>query len=136
MSDPLDRRSAGTGALLLGMAAAGALALSACQPLSPAQPPPENPASVPCTLDTAVATDTVAVVAGACNPGCIRVRAGMLVGLVNQDAYYYLFAGEPPSTIEVALPAGAWGYTPPLPAGTTVLADVHWPAATVTIFAE
>jgi hypothetical protein len=84
-----------------------------------------------------VASETVVVAAGSCNPGCIHVPVGTLVYFVNGDPTLYLFAATPPLTYEVQVPPFAAGVTAPLePAGTYVFAAVQWPAATVTIFVE
>ncbi len=136
MSDRLDGRIAFRGARRAGALCALALLAAACQPLSPAQLPPEAGPPVPCTADVAVATDTVAVSAGICNPGCIKVQAGTPIQLVNQDPYLYLFTATAPATFQLQLPPGAWFATPPLAAGTWEIYEVHQPATAVTVLEQ
>jgi hypothetical protein len=92
---------------------------------------------VPCTRDAAVAATAVAVVAGACNPGCVRVPAGTRVELFNQDPYTHYFVSQGGAAFELMMPAGTAASTPPLVAADpVVLTDVYEPAATVTVFVE
>jgi hypothetical protein len=136
VSDRLDGRFATSRTRRTGALAAAALLAAACQPLSPAQLPPEASEPVPCTADVAVATDTVAISAGICNPDCIKVAAGTPIQLVNQDPYLYLFTATSPATFQLQLPPGAWFSTPPLAAGTWEIYEVHQPATSVTVLEQ
>ena len=130
MSDRLDGRFA----FLRAAAAVTAVALvAACGPLPPTAPP--GPV-VPCTREVAVASDTVVIAAGACNPWCIHVPAGTAVYFINNDPALYLFMADPALPYDVQVPGYAGAVTLPLASGTVTWTAVHQPAATVTIFAE
>jgi hypothetical protein len=130
VSDRLDGRFARIRAIApLGVAAL----LSACGPAVPE--PPTGPGT-PCTRDVAVASDTVVIAAGACNPWCIHVPAGTPVYFINDDPVLYLFVAEPALPYEVQVPQHAGSVTLPLAAGTVTWTAVHQPAATVTVFVE
>ena len=141
MSDRLDGRFAPFRATARWPARAAAWALvlvavAACQPLNPAQLPPEGDGGTPCTLAAAVASDTVVIAAGACNPWCIHVPAGTAVYFINNDPALYLFMADPALPYDVQVPGYAGAVTLPLASGTVTWTAVHQPAATVTIFAE
>ncbi len=130
MSDRREGSAATPGALAL------ALLLSACQTLGPAEPPPGGDGGIPCSPSSAIATGTVAVVAGACNPGCIRVPAGSSVTFINQDRTEYLFSTSGPPAFDLIVPAAGSASTPALLVpGTVAIAAVHH-AATVTVLVE
>jgi hypothetical protein len=84
----------------------------------------------------AVASDTVVIAAGVCNPWCIHVPAGTPVYFVNNDPALYLFMAEPALPYDVQVPAHAGNVTLPLAAGTVTWTAVQQPAATATIFVE
>ena len=129
MSDPRDRPRAA----LLGLA----LLACACQPLNPPQPMGGGgDGGTPCTPASAVSADTVAVTGGVCNPWCVTVRAGTPVQFLNQDSATYLFDSTGAAVFEILLPPLGGAFTPALPAGTTVVTEVHSSAATVTVFAQ
>ncbi len=130
MSDRCDRPGPRLGAL------AAVAALASCMPLGPAVPPPAGDGGTPCTLSSAVRADSVAIVAGACNPGCIRVAAGTSVTFVNQDGTGYLLAAAGDSGFELVIPPMTSASTPPLAAGTVVVSGVHEPSLSVTVFVE
>ena len=116
--------------------AVAAAALAACQPLGPAALPPAGDGGTPCTLASAVRAESVAVVAGICNPWCIRVGAGASVGFVNQDPVAYLLSAPGDSGFEIVLPAMGAASTPSLASGTVVVSEVHHPSLSVTVFVE
>jgi hypothetical protein len=131
VSDRLDRRFDPRSAVALAAAAL----LGACQAHDPFPAQPDG--GTPCTRDVAVASDTVVVSAGACNPWCIHVPVGTPVYFVNQDPDLYLFTADPPLTYDLQVPGYAANVTAPLePAGTVTWTAVQNPAATVTIFVE
>ena len=131
MSDRLDGRFA----FLRAAAAVTAVALvAACGPQPPTAPP--GPV-VPCTREVAVASDTVVIAAGACNPWCIHVAAGTPVTFFNDDPALYFFLADPPLVYEdVQVPGYAGAVTLPLSPGTVTWTSAHQPAATVTVFVE
>ncbi len=130
MSDRLDGRFA----LIRAIAPLGVAALlSGCAPIVP-EPPPDP--GTPCTRELAVASDTVVIAAGACNPWCVHVPAGTPVYFINNDPLLYLFAADPPLPYEIQVPQYAGTVTLPLAAGTVTWTAVNQPAATVTIFVE
>lgn len=90
----------------------------------------------PCTRDVAVASDTVVIAAGACNPWCIHVPDGTAVTFINNDPLLYLFAADPALPYEIQVPQYAGAVTLPLEPGTVIWTAVHQPAATVTVFVE
>ena len=101
-------------------AAAGvaAAAMVACGPLTPAQVQPAPPGpGTPCTRDVAVASDTVVIAAGACNPWCIHVPAGRPVYFINSDPILYLFMADPALPYDIQVPGYAGGVTLPLAVG-------------------
>jgi hypothetical protein len=130
VSDRLDGRFA---FLRAAAAVATVTLVAACGPLLPTPPP--GPV-VPCTREAAVASDTVVVAAGACNPWCIHVAAGTAVYFINNDPALYLFMADPALPYDVQVPGYAGAVTLPLASGTVTWTAVHQPAATVTIFAE
>jgi hypothetical protein len=130
VSDRLDGRFDFLRAVALVAVAA---LVAACGPVPPE--PPFGPGT-PCTRDAAVASDTVVIAAGVCNPWCIHVPAGTPVYFINNDPFLYLFAAEPALPYEVQVPQHAGAVTLPLAAGTVTWTAVHQPAATVTVFAE
>jgi len=130
VSDRLDGRFA----FLRAAAAVTAVALvSACGPSLPTAPP--GPV-VPCTREVAVASDTVVIAAGACNPWCIHVPAGTAVYFINNDPALYLFMADPALPYDVQVPGYAGAVTLPLASGTVTWTAVHQPAATATVFVE
>ena len=129
-------RPAGPLRALRALGALAALAAAGCDVLTPGLPPPAAGTPVPCTPDAAVAAAAIAVVAGACNPGCVRVPAGTRVELFNQDPYTHYFTSQGGEPFELMMPAGTAASTQPLPAGTVVLTDVYEPAATATVLVE
>ncbi len=134
MSDRLDGRFAFLRALAAFAAAAMA---AACGPLVPAESPVPPGPGTPCTRAVAVASDTVVIAAGACNPWCIHVAAGTPVTFVNDDPALYFFLADPPLVYEdVQVPGYAGAVTLPLPPGTVTWTAAHQPAATVTVFVE
>ncbi len=133
MSDRLDGRFD----FLRSVAAFAAAMVAACGPLTPTQQPPVPPApGTPCTREVAVASDTVVIAAGACNPWCIHVRAGTPVYFINNDPSLYLFTADPALPYEIQVPGYAGAVTLPLAAGTVIWTAVHQPAATATVFVE
>jgi hypothetical protein len=130
VSDRLDGRFDFLRAAVALLAAA---VVAACQPHDPAQPPPGG---TPCSRAVAVASDTVVIAAGVCNPWCIHVPAGTPVYFVNNDPALYLFMAEPALPYDVQVPAHAGNVTLPLAAGTVTWTAVQQPAATATIFVE
>jgi hypothetical protein len=120
------------------MARVALLALvAACQPLNPAAPLPESDGGTPCSRALAVASDTVVIAAGACNPWCIHVPVGTTVNFVNNDPDLYFFVPDPPLTADVQVPGRAPGFTDPLATpGEVTFTAVHAPSATVTVFVE
>jgi hypothetical protein len=130
VSDRLDGRFDFLRAAVALLAAA---VVAACQPHDPAQPPPDG---TPCTRAVAVASDTVVIAAGVCNPWCIHVPAGTPVYFVNDDPALYLFMAQPALPYDVQVPAHAANVTLPLAAGTVTWTAVQQPAATATIFVE
>lgn len=110
-----------------------AVLLSAC---GPAAPEPTPGPVIPCTRERAVASDTVVIAAGVCNPWCIHVPAGTPVYFLNNDPFLYLFAAEPALPYEIQVPQYAGAVTLPLSAGTVIWTAVHQPAATVTVYVE
>jgi hypothetical protein len=130
VSDRLDGRLVLPRAVAL-LAAATALA---CQPATPL---PDPPVPVPCTRDVAVASDTIVVSAGICNPYCIHVPVGTVVYFLNNDPMLYLFVADPALAYDVQVPGYAGAETLPLEAaGTMTWTAVQQPAATATIFVE
>jgi len=130
VSDRLDGRFA----LFRAIAPLGVAAfLSACGAATP-EPAPDP--GTPCTRAVAVASDTVVIAAGICNPWCIHVAAGTPVYFINNDPFLYLFTADPALPYEVQVPQYAGNVTLPLAAGTVTWTAVHQPAATVTIFVE
>ena len=128
-----DRREA---SLPIRRALALALLLCACQVLGPPEPPPEGDGGTPCTAAVAIPASLVAVVAGACNPGCIRVAAGSAVTFFNQDHATYLFSTPGPPAFDLVLLAATSASTPALSTpGTVVIADVH-SAASLTVLVQ
>jgi len=130
VSDRLDGRFDFLRAVAL--VAVAALATT-CGPVLPE--PPLGPVT-PCTRDAAVASDTVVIAAGVCNPWCIHVPAGTPVYFVNNDPLIYLFTADPALPYEIQVPQYAGTVTLPLAAGTVTWTAVHQPAATVTVFVE
>jgi hypothetical protein len=131
VSDRLDGR------LLLPRAVAlvAAAAALACQPAVPLPDPP--PVPIPCTRDVAVASDTIVVSGGICNPYCIHVPVGTTVYFLNSDPALYLFVADPPLPYDVQVPGYAGAETLPLAAaGTMTWTAVQQPAATATVFVE
>jgi hypothetical protein len=113
------------------------VAVAACQPLNPTSPPPSSDGGTPCTRAVAVASDTVVIAAGACNPWCIHVPVGTPVYFVNYDTTTYLFVADPPLSYDVQVPGNAPAVTLPLsPAGAVTFTAVHAPTATVTVYVE
>jgi hypothetical protein len=131
VSDRLDGRFLLRRAVAL-LAAASALA---CQPAIPLPDP--APVPVPCTREVAVASDTIVVSGGICNPYCIHVPVGATVYFVNNDPWLYLFVADPPLWYDVQLPGYAAAETLPLgTAGTMTWTAAQQPAATATVFVE
>jgi hypothetical protein len=109
--------------------------VAACQPLDPIPPPPDG--GTPCSRAVAVASDTVVISAGACNPWCIHVAAGTPIYFLNHDPDLYYFVADPPLPYDVPVPGSAPAVTLPLTTvGTLTFTAVHAPAATVTVFVE
>ncbi len=134
MTDGLDVRFR----LLRAVAILAAAMVAGCASHDPTQllPVPPDPGT-PCTRDTAVASDTVVVAAGACNPWCIHVPANTSVYFINADPNLYYFVADPPLSYDVQVPGYAGAVTLPLTVrGQVTWTEVHHPAATVTIFVE
>ena len=113
---------------------AAALVVAACGRLEPPVPP--GPA-VPCTRDVSVASDTVVITAGICNPWCIHVAAGTRVYFINQDPALYFFIASPALPYDLPVPGGSGAATEPLTAlGPVTWTAAHQQAATATIFVE
>jgi hypothetical protein len=113
---------------------AAALVVAACGRLEPPVPP--GPV-VPCTRAVAVASDTVVISAGVCNPWCIHVAARTPVYFINGDPTLYYFTAAPTLPYDIQVPGYAGAVTPPLTAlGAVTWTAVQQPAATVTIFVE
>jgi hypothetical protein len=131
VSDRHDERFA---SLRRAASLAAALVVAACGRLEPPVPPGPT---VPCTRAVAIATDTVVISAGVCNPWCIHVAARTPVYFINGDPTLYYFTADPALTYEdVQVPGNAGTATLPLPAGTVIWTAAHQPAATVTVFVE
>jgi hypothetical protein len=109
--------------------------VAACGTMNAAEPPPV-PAG-PCTRAVAVASDTVVISAGVCNPWCIHVAAPTPVYFINNDPTLYFFTADPALPYDVQVPGNAGAVTLPLTAvGPVTWTAAHQPAATVTIFVE
>jgi len=131
VSDRLD----GPFLLFRAVALLAAAAALACQPAVP--PPEPPPVPIPCTRDVAVASDTIVISAGICNPYCIHVPVGTVVYFLNNDPMLYLFVADPPLPYDVQVPGFAGSETLPLAsAGTMTWTAVQQPAATATVFVE
>jgi hypothetical protein len=128
-----DRHDERFGSFRRAATIAAAALVVACQPHDPARPPPGG---TPCSRAVAVASDTVVIAAGVCNPWCIHVPAGTPVYFVNDDPALYLFMAEPALPYDVQVPAYAANVTLPLAAGTVTWTAAQQPAATVTMFVE
>ncbi len=110
------------------------LLLAACQAPLPAAPPGGD--ATPCTRATAVAADTVVLVAGACNPWCVVTHVGSVVYFTNHDAVLHDMVADPALPYDLPVPPGGTLATLPLAAGTVTWTSVHQPSATVTLFVE
>ena len=134
MTDRLDGRLG----FLRALAILAAAVVAACQPHDPFQTFPVQPGGgTPCTRNVAVASDTVVVSAGICNPWCIHVAAGTSVYFINNDPTLYLFMADPALPYDVQVPGYAGAVTLPLTVpGRVTWTAVHQPAATATIFVE
>jgi len=134
VTDRLDGRLG----FLRALAILAAAMVAACQTHDPFQTPPAPPdGGVPCTRDVAVASDTVVISAGICNPWCIHVAAGTPVYFLNNDPTLYYFVADPVLAYDLQVPGYAGSVTSPLTArGAVTWTEVHHPAATVTIFVE
>jgi hypothetical protein len=134
VTDRLDGRLGSLRALAILAAAM----VAACQSHDPFQTPPLPPdGGTPCTRDVAVASDTVVISAGACNPWCIHVAAGTSVYFINNDPILYYFVADPQLPYDIQVPEYAGAVTLPLRVpGPVTWTEVHHPAATATIFVE
>jgi hypothetical protein len=121
---------------LRAVAILAAAMVAACQPHDPFQDVPVPPVGTPCTRDVAVASDTVVIAAGTCNPWCIHVAAGTSVYFINNDPILYYLVADPVLPYDLQVPSYAGTVTLPLAPGTVTWTEVHHPAATVTIFVE
>jgi hypothetical protein len=120
---------------LRAVAILAALLAAGCQAHDPVEALPDG--GIPCTRDVSVASDTVVITAGICNPWCIHVAAGTRVYFINQDPALYFFIASPALPYDLPVPGGSGAATEPLTAlGPVTWTAAHQQAATATIFVE
>lgn len=83
-----------------------------------------------------MASDTIVISAGICNPWCLQVPTGTSVYFINNDPALYYFTADPALPYDIQVPGYGGAVTLPLSAGTVTWTALQDPAATATIFAE
>jgi len=134
VTDRLDGRLG----FLRALAILAAAMVAACQPHDPFQTFPVQPdGGTPCTRAVSVASDTVVITAGACNPWCIHVAAGTSVYFHSNDPALYYFVADPVLSYDLQVLGYGDAVTLPLTTlGPVTWTAAHQQAATVTIFVE